>query len=562
MKIKLKWKLLGMFILTLVLLGSAIFFVVDREMNKLALYGVQDKLDSDIKISYRLLDEKYPGDWSIKNDQLYKGDKLINNDFSFVDEVKKQTDSFATIFQMDTRVSTNVIGDDGKRAVGTKVSETVADTVLKKGLEYKGEVDVAGSRCETRYTPLKDKDGKVVGIYFVGVQKSFVKDMVSKVKLQVIAIIAAATAAGFVLLFLVVGVIIKNIKKVQEALKQVSLGNFKVKIDIRSNDEIGEIIDNVNHMIERVSELISETKQASEEVKGKTDEMLENLTEVSRVTEQVSVTVGELAKGATDQAQSTEKGNEQISGIVHQLKKVTVDIREAQELAEKAKEMVNEGEASVSHQRVKMDMSKQVSVKVANSVSQLSEKSEEIGQILEVIKGIAEQTNLLSLNAAIEAARAGEQGRGFAVVSEEIRKLAEQSKISVVKIGELINAIQIDVKETSVEMDSAIAAVNEQEEALKETEAAFKDIYETVMTITGNIDTITASSQALSRNAENASNEIETIAGTAEEIAAGTQEVAASSEQQTAATQHVTHLIGELADMAGNLMESTKKFRI
>ncbi|MDP4182626.1 MAG: methyl-accepting chemotaxis protein [Bacillota bacterium] len=562
MKLKLKWKFIGVFTLILVSFSIFLFFTVNYEVNNLVKYSVDEKLNSDINMGYKLLDERYKGDWAIIDNKLYKGSNLINNDFSLVDEVKKQTNSFATIFQMDTRVSTNVINKDGKRSINTKASPTVVDTVLNKGIEYKGEVDVVGKKCETRYLPLKDKNGKIVGMFFVGVEKSVLKSMVGRVSNMLILIIVIAIAVGVFALMLLTRRIVNNIGKVQNTLKEVATGNLTLQIDLRNGDEIGEIVDNLNHMIKRISGIIGETKLASEDVNHKAEEMKTNIIEFGRTSEQISIAVSELAKGASEQAQSTETGNDKLVNIINDIRRITSDMKATNELAENAKEKVLSGEVTVQDQRLKMDQSKQASKKVSSAVSLLSQKSEEIGLILDVIKSISEQTNLLALNAAIEAARAGEQGKGFAVVSEEIRKLAEESNKSTIKIRDLIKSIQVDVNETVEDIENAVSSLSSQEEALGLTEQTFEDIKETVNTITNKVNIISRLSDELVVNAESIGSEIQMIASTAEEMAAGTEEVSASSEHQCTVVQYLTSTIQDLTDMSTGLMDSTRKFKI
>ena len=158
-QLKLKGKLLGLFLTILLIYSVVSIGVVRYYVSELAVTSLKEKLNANIELGYSLLDAKYPGSWTVKGDQLYKGDTLINNNFELVDEVKDKTDSIATIFLGDTRVSTNVLKGDGSRAVGTQVSEKVKEVVLKQGKDYIGQADVVGTSYITQYTPIKDASG-------------------------------------------------------------------------------------------------------------------------------------------------------------------------------------------------------------------------------------------------------------------------------------------------------------------------------------------------------------------------------------------------------------------
>lgn len=133
--LKLRKKILLMVTSLLLLLGISTFVIVYVNVDNIIINNLNSSLNSYIKLSHDLLEERYPGDWSVEGDKLYKGSKLINGDSVFVDEIKAATNSPTTIFLGDTRISTNVLRD-GDRALGTKASPEVVEVVLKQGEEF------------------------------------------------------------------------------------------------------------------------------------------------------------------------------------------------------------------------------------------------------------------------------------------------------------------------------------------------------------------------------------------------------------------------------------------
>jgi methyl-accepting chemotaxis protein len=562
MKIKLRGKLLIFFITLLLVFGIVLFLTVNTLATNLSTRYILSKLDADSNLGYSLLDSMYKGDWSMKDGKLFKGEKLLNQDYTLVDEVKKQTISVATLFAGDTRVTTNVLKDDGTRAIGTKISEKVGNIVLKQGKEYSGEAIILNKTYEAKYIPLIDKDKKVIGIWFVGVEKSEIEKEISKLQVSMGLVLVIAIIIGICIVIVFTNLIVNRVNQILASLKELSLGNFKVRIGVKSHDEISAIANGFNEMAENVSVLINGVKKVGSNVAFSSKEINISSNEMCKISEQVALSITEVAKGATEQACETEKGNAGIIEIVHSLQKIAKDIGIAEELAKSAQSAIGVGQKTVRYQEKKVIESNQVSSNVAHAISALSEESKEIGEILEVISGISEQTNLLALNAAIEAARAGELGKGFAVVADEIRKLAEQSNISVRKIDEIIKVVQSRIGNAVLEIGKAESVVIEQTNALTDTIKTFDDISLVVNSITSNLRFVSESSNELNQNAQKASDAISYIASISEETAAGTEEVAASTEEQASLINQIADQTKDLEDSANELLLSIEKFSV
>ncbi|MCX7749726.1 MAG: methyl-accepting chemotaxis protein [Clostridia bacterium] len=561
MHLKLRGKLILIFLVLIFTSGTLLSVIVNIKIKELAESNALNKLSGDLKLGYSLLDTQYKGDWNLKDGKLYKGDKLIHEDYTIVDEVKKQTGSFATIFLGDTRVATNVLKKDGSRAIGTKAAENVINTVLKEGKEYLGEAKVVDIKCYTKYVPIKDTGGKIIGMWFVGINKQVVDAQIDKITTGIGIVNIIITVLGIIIIILFTHSIIKSVKKIQETLKEAADGNLTLRTDLKRKDEFGLIGRSINMMLDKFGFLIKQIKESSGLVDAASQEQKNASLEISQVSEQVASTVSDLAKGATEQAVSTEKCNIKIHEIVEGLQKISKGMEDSKELADHSKHAVEKADQTVKYQKSKVIENRELATKVAGSIANLSERSQEIGNILEVIRNIADQTNLLALNAAIEAARAGEHGKGFAVVADEIRKLAEQSSSSVKQIDDIIKEVQGNIEHSVQEMGNMQGAVDIQSQGLLETLKTFDEISTSVKAIISHIKEVSEACLLLTEDAKAASDAVSEIASISEETAASSEEVAASTQEETSVIHQIASSADKLAHMANRLEKSIEEFK-
>ena len=128
----------------LCIFGLSTYLVVNRQVDNLVQRSLLNELSSNLRLGYKLIDTIYPGDWRVENNNLYKGNELINNNFLVVDTIKEYTGALATVFLGDTRIATNVTLENGRRALGTKAAPEVVAKVLRGGEDFLGEADVVG----------------------------------------------------------------------------------------------------------------------------------------------------------------------------------------------------------------------------------------------------------------------------------------------------------------------------------------------------------------------------------------------------------------------------------
>lgn len=354
-----------------------------------------------------------------------------------------------------------------KSSFGEKYDEDythLKDVYEEKKTATEGYIDYTKyGNVITAYAPVTDNARNVVAAVGVDYDASTLVQQLNKSKMSIITLTIIFVVVACIALSLIMNTIMRNLKKVGEKIEELakSDGDLSKSLEINSNDEIGRITGNVNHMIGNFRGIIRETLDDSKLLAGASDRMVEKIKLAGENVTDVSATMQEMSASMEETAASINRINEAIGVMRENIGDIDTEAENGSEYSEdirmRAEKVRDKAVTAQKDAKVKAD-------KMAELMSTKIEESKAVSQIdslTEDIIAITEQTTLLALNASIEAARAGEAGKGFAVVAGEINKLATDSAAAAGKISHVMENVVPAVNALAKNSEELIQFMNQ-----------------------------------------------------------------------------------------------------
>ncbi len=385
---------------------------------------------------------------------------------------------------------------------------------------------------------------------------------VSEIRYITALVVAAALVLSLVLCAWISNRIMKSVKNVSYVLNQVEKGNFNITVREGKDAEFKLLTDQLQHMMEKMRGLISQTGEGAAEVADAGNRVAGTTRKLVALSEGVTGGITQVSDGVASQTEDVKECRSTIQKLAEQIEAVVKNAETVEGIAQIAGQTVGDSITNMENLSGKAEETASMTESLIVHMNELSEETKAINEIAETINDIADQTGLLSLNASIEAARVGEQGRGFAVVAEEIRRLSIQSVEAVNQIRMTVE--QIDKKKFRIAEITGQASdtVRAQSEAMKLTVGSFCQVRDSVTELTKAINDIAGIMEHMGQAKDRTMQMIDSMAQISEnneEAAILMRQNTSEQSEQILSLQEAVRILGRESD---KLKEAISRFTI
>lgn len=500
-------------ILTTVIIISILCIIFTLStLNQVSSYLIKEKLDSNLKATEELMDFIIEGPWNIQDGNLYKGDVQIDGNYTLPDILSDKTGNIVSIFKDDTIVSTTV-RVKASRYVGAKASSKISDIVLKEGKIFVEESTIENIPYEILYKPLKNKNNKIIGMFYMGIDKSIIKKQIHILMIKILVSVIILLFISVCIIAFISKKIISPIIEIESQLKEMSTGegDLTKRLIINTHDEIGRLSKEFNSFLDNLNILISDIKSSAVRLSYSNQEISVSIDKSNDSIEEIASTSNMISIKSVENVSYVNQIEDSINYISQGAQSIDISVKEASEMYMGLTEIRKNGADGISEVVESVHEIKTLTDKLVSLLNHLNGSSEKISKIVNVITSISRQTNLLALNASIEAARAGDAGLGFSVVADEVGKLSEETNKSAEDISQIIQKFKLEIQDAVHETSQVDNKVNKSANKAKEIQYSINQINNMTQKISYKIEEISNISNHQANTTKEISNFITSI---------------------------------------------------
>lgn len=413
----------------------------------------------------------------------------------------------------------------------------------------------------TILAPLHDADGKRIA--YLGID-FLLDEIVADLNASFWSLTLIGVIAGGICIILIGALIrftLRGVLALNRTTMDAAEGDLTVEIPSAGRDEIGKLAESFKRMIENFRAMIINVQDTVHKVNNSSETLQEAAGGSAAATDELVASLKSLAVGAEGQTMSAQESERVMEEMAIGIQRIAEAASIVAELSTAVAKEAEQGAVIVAEATGQMEQINETAGETVTAMKDLQMHSDEIAQAVTAIGGIATQTNLLALNASIEAARAGEHGKGFAVVAEEIRKLANQSKLASEKIVEMLEHIRRYTDRAVATTDAAVREVKRGTETTGAASETFGRIVASIRHVADQAQEVSAATEQMSASSEEVAASIAESARIAKEASQLVRTASSASERQLATMKEISALALDLRDAAHTAKRDADKFK-
>lgn len=432
----------------------------------------------------------------------------------------------------------------------------------KHGVSSTGVYDDGTGTWISVVSTIKDKNGELVAYAGMDFNEAYISKQLNHDLYMSCLYGLLAALAGIAVMSFFVRMYLRPLHRINVLAQRAADGDLSVSVATNSRNEIGLLGQRFNHMTGNLRGLIAQIAETSRKVESASAALLSGARTSVDASRSIAGAMEQLSGRSAQQYHGTQESSRAMEEMAAGIGRVAESAGSASDASDEARKRAGEGNEQMRGSMKQLAEVVDTVKQAVQAMERLRALSEEIGDVTQIISTVTQQTNLLALNASIEAVRAGEHGRGFAVVSGEIRKLAEQSKQSTERIGDLIGRVQQETHAAVAAIDHGLGEVVAMQETAERTDDTFQHLSGTVQQVAEQMMDVYSVSQQMSASSEEVSASIAELAELSRQTTELAETISAAAEGQQEAMSDVSRTAGELSDISGELQREVSRFKV